>query len=205
MRSRTEGAFASTTGCITTALFLPSGRICTEASWSRRVVPLALAEAAGHIQDAEFSACCTAAASIRARASSCILRPLGIEGSGIARSRIATAVSFWLALFRASGLSTSSSARIHFRVIHPASRAPAPRPVHSCSSATRSFYVCRRSSSSLASSSWCCASCACCIPEFAEVAGLNAAGTTGGAFASSFSASSLCSPSSTMKHSRVGS
>ena len=59
----------------------------------------------------------------------CRLRPTGVEGSGIARRRIAAAVSFWLALSKASGFSTPSSTRVRSRAMRPASRAPAPRLV----------------------------------------------------------------------------
>jgi hypothetical protein len=97
-RSCTEGAFVLPAGCTKTALHRPPVGLCIEASWSCRAVPLALAEGTGCIRDAELSACCTAVASIRACASWHRLRPSGVEGSGIAQSRKAAAVSFLLAL-----------------------------------------------------------------------------------------------------------
>ena len=139
------------------------GGVCTESSRSRRAVPPALAEITECIRDAELSACYTAASSRRACTSLCRLRPSGVEGSCMARSRIAAAVIFWLALFKAGWFSTApSSARIRSRAMRPASRAPAPRTTCSCSSVARSSCVCGRSSWSLASSSWSCSSCACC-------------------------------------------
>ena len=84
MRSYTEGAFALIAGRTMTALFPPSSGVCTEALRSCRAVPLALAEGAGRKQDAELSAYCTAAVSIRACALWRRLQPSGIEGSGMA-------------------------------------------------------------------------------------------------------------------------
>jgi hypothetical protein len=47
------------------------------------------------MRDAELSACYTAACSMRACASRRKLHASGVEGSGMARSSFATAMSFW--------------------------------------------------------------------------------------------------------------
>jgi hypothetical protein len=126
-----RGCFCPTAMRSTTTLPLSAGGVGTEASRSCCVVPPAFAEAAERIRDTELSACCTAAALRRACASLRRLRPLGVEGSGIAQSRIAVAVSFWLALSKASGFSTPSSTRVRSRAMRPASRATAPWPERS--------------------------------------------------------------------------
>jgi len=95
-RSCTGGAFAP-----------PAGGVCTETSWFCCAAPPAFAKAAKRIRDAELSACYTVASSRRACASLHKLR-----ASGIARSGMAAAVIFWLALFKARGLSSPPSAMI---------------------------------------------------------------------------------------------
>ena len=81
MRSCTEGALASSAAA---ALPFPPGGTCTEASWSCCAVPPAFADANECIRDAELLACCTAACSMSTRASLRRLRPLVVEGSGMA-------------------------------------------------------------------------------------------------------------------------
>ena len=81
MRSCTEGALASSAAA---ALPFPPSGMCTEASRSCYAVPPAFADAAERVRDVELSACCTAACSMSTRASLRRLRPLVVEGSGMA-------------------------------------------------------------------------------------------------------------------------
>ena len=66
-------------------------------------------EASLRRQDAELLACCTAAVSRRSRSSPWTHRPSEVEGSGIVRSSIAAAATFWLARLKIGGYSPSSS------------------------------------------------------------------------------------------------
>jgi hypothetical protein len=81
MRSCTEGALASSN--MAALPFPPSGTY-TEASWSCYAVPPAFDDATECIRDAEVLACCTAACSMSTHTSLRRLRPLVVEGSGMA-------------------------------------------------------------------------------------------------------------------------
>jgi hypothetical protein len=111
-------------------------------------------------RDAKLSACWTAACSMSACASRCRFRASGIEGAGMARSSIATAMSFWLARGGVSGLSTLKSALMRSRACLPNSRARSLRAEASLAIEARSNRTVRYSSASLASSSCAWASCA---------------------------------------------
>jgi len=152
-RSRSFTGVNLTRSC-TVGAFAPfASGVCTEASRSCCTAPSVLAEATERIRDAELSACCTVASSRSAYASLRKLRPSGVDGSGMAQIRSAAAVIFWLALGKPRGLPSRPSAMISYWTARPASRAFVPRPACSCSRVRHSFCVCRRSSSSLASSS----------------------------------------------------
>jgi hypothetical protein len=70
----------------------------TEASLSWREGPVRCFEADSRSQEAEFSACWTAAHSRRPLISPWIRCPSVVDGSGIVRSKIVVAARFWLAL-----------------------------------------------------------------------------------------------------------
>jgi hypothetical protein len=60
-------------------------------------------------------------------ASRCRFRASGVEGAGMARSSVATAMSFWLARGGVSGLSTLKLALMRSRACMPSYRARSPR------------------------------------------------------------------------------
>ena len=82
---------------------------CTEGVLSCRDGAEAHFEVFPRRRDAELLACCTAAVSRRSRSSPWTHRPSKVEGSGIVRSSIAAAVTFWLARLKIGGCSPPSS------------------------------------------------------------------------------------------------
>jgi hypothetical protein len=158
------------------------------------------------MQDAELSAYCMVACSMRACASRCKLRASGIDGPGMARSSIATAMNFWLAWGSVCGPSTLKSALMRTRACLPASHARSLRVEASRAMVALKSRTCRYSSASLASSLRAWASCL--------VMSAPPAGRAGGRFTPRFwgaspshapFALSACSSMTTTKHSHAGS
>jgi hypothetical protein len=105
------------------------------------------------MRDAELSAYCTAACSMRVCASRCRLRASGVDGLGVAPSSVASAMSFWLARGGVYGSSTLKSAFMCSRSCLPTSQTRSPRAEASPAIVARRSRTSRYSSASFASSS----------------------------------------------------
>jgi hypothetical protein len=100
--------------------------VCTEAL-GPCATPSSRALPCWRMQDAELSACCTAACSMSAYALRCRFRASGVDAAGMARSSVAAAMSFWLAREGVFGLLTLKSTLMRSRACLPSSRARSPR------------------------------------------------------------------------------
>ena len=120
-----------------------SGR--TEASLSYRGGAVGSSEAPPRRREAELSACCTAAVLRRSRSAPRTRRPSMVEGSGIARTSIAAAATFWLEQLKIGGCPLPLSLLMRRCTSWALRRAlpPSPQPRCSCSRVSRSY--CSRS------------------------------------------------------------